>query len=62
VEWRENVVVQAWAACWTASQGPAERRGAGQVEVADFLDGGAVGDGGGEDVDALGDLGADVAE
>ena len=42
--------------------GAAQRRGVGQVQVADRLDGHAVVDGGGGDVDALGDLGVLVAE
>src|SRR6266540_2473530 len=56
------VVVRARAACWTASPGAAKWRRVGQIEVADLLDRGAVGDGGGQNVDALGDLGADVAQ
>src|SRR5579875_732772 len=42
--------------------GAAERRGVGQVQVADGVDGHAVVDGGGGDVDPLGDLGVLVAE
>src|SRR3954454_21683353 len=40
----------------------AERRGVREVEVWDVCDSGAVGDGGGEDVDALGDFGGAAAE
>src|SRR5260370_29711176 len=42
--------------------GAAERRGVVQVQVADRVDGHAVVDGSGDDVDALGDLGVLVAE
>src|SRR6202020_2576087 len=42
--------------------GAAERRGGGQVEGAEAVDGHGVVDGGGGDVDALGDLGVAVAE
>src|SRR5258705_11730922 len=42
--------------------GGAERRGVGQVEVADLIDGHAVEDRGGGDVDALGDFGVLVPE
>ena len=40
----------------------AQRRGVGQVQVADRIDGHAVEDGGGRDVDALGDLGVLMPE
>jgi pimeloyl-ACP methyl ester carboxylesterase len=42
--------------------GAAERWGIRQVEVVDLVDGEAVLDGGGEDVDAFGDFGAEVAD
>src|SRR4029077_12160460 len=42
--------------------GAAQRRGVGQVQVADGVDGHAVVDAGGGDVGALGDLGVLVAE
>jgi AcrR family transcriptional regulator len=42
--------------------GAAERRGVGQVQVADCVDGHVVEDGGGGDVDPLGDLGVPVPE
>jgi hypothetical protein len=42
--------------------GAAQRRGVGQVEVADGVGGHAVEDGGGGDVDAFGDFGVPVAE
>jgi hypothetical protein len=53
---------QAWAAIWTASPGAAQRRGVGQVQVADRVDRHTVEDRGGGDVDTLGDLGVLVAE
>ena len=49
-------------AIWIASHGLPERRGVGQVEVADGVDGHVVEDGGGGDVDAFGDFGVPVAE
>ena len=42
--------------------GAAQRRGVGQVQVADRVDGHVVEDRGGGDVDALGDLGVPVPE
>jgi hypothetical protein len=52
---------QVWAASWTASQG-LPNGGVAQVQVAEALHGHAVEQGGGRDVDALGDLGAVVAQ
>jgi hypothetical protein len=49
-------------ACLDRVPGGAQRRGAGQVEVADLINGQAAVDGGGGDVDPLGDLGVLMAE